>query len=80
MNRGHHAKMFNTSNLTVRSILFVFCVSTGLAMSSLQGVSHLEIAWTALIASVLFLGLMIAEAALSTYQRKAASKRRPKRQ
>jgi hypothetical protein len=71
--------MFNPSNLTVRSILFIFCVSTGLAMSSLQGVSNLEIVQTGLLASVLFLGFLVGEAALAKYQQKAVSRRRPKR-
>ncbi|HZD54305.1 MAG TPA: hypothetical protein VE175_14750 [Woeseiaceae bacterium] len=71
--------MLNLSNVTVRSIVFVFCVSTGLAMSSLQGVSTLEIAQTALIASAIFLGVMIAEAAMGKLQEKPVTKRRNRR-
>lgn len=56
--------MFNLSNVTVRSIVFVFCVSLGLSVSSLQGVSILEIAQTALVASAVFLGFLIGEAAM----------------
>lgn len=54
--------MFNFSGVTARSILFVFCVSTGLAMSSLQGIPTLEIVQTALVASVLFLSYLVWEA------------------
>jgi hypothetical protein len=68
--------MLNLSNVTVRSIVFVFCVSLGLSVSSLQGVSTLEIAKTALIASALFLGFMIGEAAMGHVQKRAVAKRR----
>lgn len=61
--------MFNFSGVTARSILFVFCVSTGLAMSSLQGVPTLEVIQTALVASVLFLSFLIWEAVLEKRQR-----------
>lgn len=70
--------MFNFSNVTVRSIVFVFCVSLGLSMSSLQGISTLELAQTALIASALFLGFMIGEAAMGRVQKRAVAKRRNK--
>lgn len=67
--------MFNFSGVTARSILFAFCVSTGLAMSSLQGVSILEIVQTALLASTLFLSFMIWEAMLQKRQRAVARRR-----
>jgi hypothetical protein len=72
---GLCTKMFNFSGVTARSILFVFCVSTGLAMSSLQGVSILEIVQTALLASTLFLSFMIWEAMLEKRQRAVARRR-----
>lgn len=72
--------MFNLSNVTVRSVVFVFCVSLGLSVSSLQGVSTLELAQTALIASALFLGFMIGEAAMGHAQKRATAKRRNKRE
>ena len=75
---GTSQKMFNFSGVTARSILFVFCVSTGLAMSSLQGVSTLEIVQTALLASALFLSYLVWEALLE--KRGRASLRRRKRQ
>lgn len=68
--------MFNLSNVTVRSIVFVFCVSLGLSVSSLQGISTLEIAQTALVASALFLGFLIGEAAMGHVQKRALAKRR----
>ncbi|HLT90133.1 MAG TPA: hypothetical protein VKZ85_04240 [Woeseiaceae bacterium] len=68
--------MFNLSNVTVRSLVFVFCVSLGLSVSSLQGVSTLEIAQTALIASALFLGFLIGEAAMGKLQKRALARRR----
>lgn len=70
--------MFNFSGVTARSILFVFCVSTGLAMSSLQGIPTLEIVQTALLASTLFLSLLVWEAVLE--KRGRAVVRRRKRQ
>lgn len=72
--------MFNFSGPTARSVLFVFCVSTGLAMSSLQGIPTLEIVQTALLAGLLFLSFMIGEAALEKHQRRAVVRRRQKRQ
>lgn len=68
--------MPNLSNMTVRSLVFVFCVSLGLSVSSLQGVSTLDIAKTALIASALFLGFMIGEAGMGHVQKRAVAKRR----
>ena len=68
--------MFNFSGVTARSILFVFCVSTGLAMSSLQGVPTLEVIQTALVASVLFLSFMVWEALLEKRQRVVARRRK----
>ncbi|HEX7062183.1 MAG TPA: hypothetical protein VF200_09440 [Woeseiaceae bacterium] len=68
--------MFNLSNVTVRSLVFAFCVSLGLSVSSLQGVSTLEIAQTALVASALFLGFMVGEAAMGHVQKRAVAKRR----
>jgi hypothetical protein len=71
--------MFNFSGVTAKSILFVFCVSTGLAMSSLQGVPTLEIVQTALLASVLFLSFLIWEAVLEKRQRQSVVGRRRNR-
>lgn len=71
--------MFNFSGVTARSLLFVFCVSTGLAMSSLQGVSTLEIAQTALLASVLFLSYLVWEAVLEKRQGQRVQGRRRNR-
>ena len=44
-------------------------------MSSLEGVSTLEIAQTALLASVLFLAVMVGEAALEKYRIRATRKK-----
>jgi hypothetical protein len=44
-------------------------------VSWLEGVSGLEIAQTALLASVLFLGFMVGEAGLEKYQRWAIRRR-----
>lgn len=71
--------MLNFSGITARSILFVFCVSTGLAMSSLQGVPTLEIVQTALLASILFLSVLVGEAVLEKRQRRVVAQRRQKR-
>lgn len=71
--------MFNFSGVTARSILFVFCVSTGLAMSSLQGIPTLEIVQTALVASVLFLSFMVWEAVVDKRQRRTVARRRRNR-
>lgn len=71
--------MLNFSGVTARSILFVFCVSTGLAMSSLQGVPTLEVIQTALVASVLFLSFLIREAVLEKRQRQGMPGRRRNR-
>ena len=68
--------MFNFSGVTARSILFVFCVSTGLAMSSLQGIPTLEIVQTALLASALFLSYLVWEAVLEKRGRAALRRRR----
>lgn len=61
--------MFNTSDLTGRSIRFGSCVSIGLVISYLDGISSLEIARTALLASMLFLIFLIVEAALSRHEK-----------
>ena len=68
--------MFNFSGVTARSILFVFCVSTGLAMSSLQGIPTLEIVQTALVASVLFLSYLLWEAVGEKRGRRIAGRRK----
>lgn len=70
--------MINFSNPTIRSLVFAFGVSLGLAVSALQGVAILDILRTALIASVLFLGFMLGEAGMSRVQKKALAKRRKK--
>lgn len=56
--------MSDPSEITTRSIRFGSCVSVGLLMSYVDGISNLEIAQMALLASVLFLALLLGEAAL----------------
>jgi hypothetical protein len=62
--------MTDPSEVTTRSIRFGSCVAVGLLMSYLDGVSNLDIARTALIATVLFLAFMVGEAALMKYRKK----------
>ena len=62
-------------NLSFRSIVFAFGISIALAVASLQGVSLLQVAKTALIATIVLLGFMIGEAAMGRVQKKAVVKR-----
>ena len=75
---GQHLTMINFSSPTIRSLVFAFGVSLGLAVSALQGVATLDILKTALIASVLFLGFMLGEAGMGRVQKRAMDKRRKK--
>lgn len=68
--------MINFSNPTIRSLVFAFGVSLGLAVSALQGVATLDILKTALIASLLFLGFMLGEAAMGRARSRAVAKRK----
>lgn len=60
--------MSQLSEFTARSVRFGSCVLIGLLISYLDGVSILEIAQTALLASVLFLTFLVGEAALPRYR------------
>ncbi len=63
-------------NLSYRSIVFAFGLSIAVAVASLQGVSMLEVAKTALVACIVFLGFIVGEAAMGRVQKKAVAKRR----
>jgi hypothetical protein len=63
-------------NLSFRSIVFAFGISLALAVASLQGISLLQLAKTALIATIVLLGFMLGEAAMGRVQKKAVVKRR----
>lgn len=65
---GHRLKMIHSSEITARSKRFGACVCIGLLVSYLEGVSGLEIAQTALLASVLFLAFLLGEAAMPKYR------------
>lgn len=65
-------------NFSFRSIVFAFGLSIAVAVASLQGVSMLEVAKTALVACIVFLGFMIGEAAMGRVQKKAVAKHRKK--
>ncbi|MEX2122610.1 MAG: hypothetical protein WD795_01870 [Woeseia sp.] len=67
--------MGHPSEITPRSKRFGSCVCLGLLVSYLEGVSGLEIAQTALLASVLFLGFLLGEAGLAKYQRSVIRRR-----
>ena len=60
--------MTNLSEVTGRSVLFGACVLLGLFLSWVDGVPALDIARTGLLASVLFLGLLLGEAAFAKYR------------
>jgi hypothetical protein len=75
MNDGDY-NLAEQSELTTRSIRFGACVGVGLLMSHLQGISPLEIAQTALVASSLFLAFLLGEAAMARYGRKMRRRRR----
>ncbi len=67
--------MMYSSDITARSKRFGSCVAIGLLVSYLEGVSGLEIAQTALLASILFLGFLVGEAGWEKYQRRAIRRR-----
>jgi hypothetical protein len=66
------------SEITARSIRFGSCVCVGLFMSHLQGVPGIEIIYTALLASSLFLAFLLGEVGIAEYE-KAKRKRRRKK-
>ena len=70
--------MAEHSEITTRSIRFGACVCVGLFMSHLQGVSGIEITYTALLASSLFLAFLLGEAGLAEYQKVKRKRRRKK--
>ncbi|HEX2138453.1 MAG TPA: hypothetical protein VHG33_01955 [Woeseiaceae bacterium] len=63
-------------NLSFRSIVFAVGISIALAVASLQGISVLQLAKTALIACIVLLGFMLGEAAMGRVQKRAVVKRR----
>jgi hypothetical protein len=70
--------MSEHSEVTTRSIRFVSCVSVGLFMSHLQGISGMDITYTALLASTLFLAFLLGEAGLAEYEKVKRKRRRKK--
>lgn len=60
--------MTNWTEINGRSVLFGACVLLGLVISWLEGATYLDLARTALLASVLFLGFLLGEAALTRYR------------
>jgi len=66
------------SEITARSIRFGSCVCVGLFMSVLQGVPGIEIIYTALLASSLFLAFLLGEAGLAEYEKVKRKRRRKK--
>lgn len=70
--------MAELSEMTSRSVRFGACVAVGLFMSHLQGISGIEITWTALIASSLFLAFLVGEAAMAEYEKVKLKRRRKK--
>lgn len=70
--------MADQSEITTRSIRFGSCVAVGLFMSYLQGISAIEITYTALIASSLFLAFLLGEAGLAEYEKLRRKRRRKK--
>ena len=71
--------MAEQSEVTTRSIRFGSCVSIGLFMSHLQGISGIEITYAALIASSLFLAFLLSEAGMQEYEKIKISRRRKRR-
>lgn len=67
------------SDITTRSIRFGACVALGLLWSYLQGISGIEITYTALIASSLFLAFLLGEAGMQEYERIKINRRRKRR-
>jgi len=70
--------MAEHSEITTRSIRFGSCVSVGLLMSHLQGVSGIDITYTALLASSLFLAFLLGEAGMAEYEKVKRKRRRKK--
>jgi hypothetical protein len=70
--------MAGQSEITTRSIRFGSCVGVGLFMSYLQGVSGIDIIYTALLASTLFLAFLLCEAVLAEYEKLKRKRRRKK--
>ncbi len=68
--------MTNWMELNGRSVLFGACVLLGLVISWFEGASYLDLARTALLASVLFLCFLLGEAALGRYRHKLIRLRR----
>jgi hypothetical protein len=75
---GARITMADQSEITTRSIRFGSCVAVGLFMSYLQGTSAIEITYTALIASSLFLAFLLGEAGLAEYAKLKRKRRRKK--
>jgi hypothetical protein len=71
--------MAGQSEITTRSIRFGSCVSLGLLWSHLQGISGIEITYTALIASSLFLAFLVGEAGMQEYEKIKINRRRKRR-
>jgi hypothetical protein len=70
--------MAEKSEITTRSIRFGSCVCVGLFMSYLQGVSGIDITYTALLASSLFLAFLLGKAGLAEYEKLKRKRRRKK--
>jgi hypothetical protein len=70
--------MAGQSEITTRSIRFGACVSMGLMMSHVQGVSGIDITYTAILASTLFLAFLLGEAGLAEYEKVKRKNRRKK--
>ena len=68
--------MSGQSEVTTRSIRFGSCVSLGLFLSHLQGVSGIDITYTALLASTLFLAFLLGEAGFAEYEKVKRKRRR----
>jgi hypothetical protein len=73
---GIRTTMSGQSEITARSIRFGTCVSLGLFLSHLQGVSGIDITYTALLASTLFLAFLLGEAGVAEYEKLKRKRRR----
>jgi len=73
---GFRITMSGQSEVTTRSIRFGSCVSLGLFLSHLQGVSGIDITYTALLASTLFLAFLLGEAGFAEYEKVKRKRRR----
>lgn len=60
--------MTNWTELNGRSVLFGACVLLGLVVSWFEGAAYLDLARTALLASILFLCFLLGEAAFARYR------------